>query len=284
MPIKLLVVLDDLRYSDRSKLARELEAQAEKVSGQRVEVYLTDRPEWDHRHLKVVTSFEAWVAANSLCLHESDPVDVMWTKEIGLPYSSQEEALRMLPFLARALLNTHTAWTAASTPTADPVVALAGEEAKKLNIATQAHMAIELGMKCLGHLSEEAPVEFTHSLYKLVEPIREPYKRQVLDLLAPLREPDNSFIKWRTAAFYVDDEDEDIDDGDEIDVEHFQDIPQPTENYLRDIVIAAAEIGLLATGFATATFGHGTHYNVTEAQACAQTLRKTILSLTNSTP
>jgi predicted nucleotidyltransferase len=103
--IDLMVIFDDVDYSTREDLTRRLEGLAEAEVGWSVDVHLTDRPEWRMRTEQVVTSFESRVNAYAVLLVDRAPGDVDWDKEMVMPTSDYEEAVKRLGQMADALSN-----------------------------------------------------------------------------------------------------------------------------------------------------------------------------------
>lgn len=93
--IDLVAIFADLDYTTRHGRRRELEAAAREAVSWPVQVHVTDRPEWRARVEKVSTSFERRIADASVLVASADdeaPVD--WGKEMVLPMSNPQEALR----------------------------------------------------------------------------------------------------------------------------------------------------------------------------------------------
>ena len=85
--IDLVAIYDDLGdYSDRAARRCALEVRAKAAAGHRVDVMVTDAPEWATRTAKVPCSLEARIAAHAIPLADTqDHAKIRWDKEIGLP-------------------------------------------------------------------------------------------------------------------------------------------------------------------------------------------------------
>lgn len=90
--IDLVAIYDDLDYAERGKRRCALEARARAASGYRVDVMVTDAPEWAVRTARVPCSVEARIASYALELADAGDHDgIDWDKEIGLPSDSIAE-------------------------------------------------------------------------------------------------------------------------------------------------------------------------------------------------
>ena len=102
--IDLVAVFDDLDYAQRRSRRMELARLACAASGHRVDLHVTDRPEWRIRTEQVLTSFERRIAAHAVPLTDTPPDGVSWEKEIGLPRSDVDEAAARLKDTLRSLI------------------------------------------------------------------------------------------------------------------------------------------------------------------------------------
>lgn len=101
--IDLVAIFDDIDYRERLAMQLNLRAAAEKAVDRRVEVLVTDWPEWKCRTEEVTASFEAAVAGDAVVLFDREPGEVAWDKEIGLPDNNDRDALDRLAEAANAL-------------------------------------------------------------------------------------------------------------------------------------------------------------------------------------
>ncbi|MDE0134489.1 MAG: nucleotidyltransferase domain-containing protein [Acidimicrobiaceae bacterium] len=90
--IDLVAIYDDLDYAERGKRRCALEARGAAAAGCRVDVMVTDAPEWAVRTARVPCSVEARIAGYALELADAgDHGGIDWDKEIGLPSDSTAE-------------------------------------------------------------------------------------------------------------------------------------------------------------------------------------------------
>jgi len=94
--IDLVAIFDDLDYTRRFSRQLDMQTAARACTGHRVQVHVTDWPEWLHRTRRVSASFEAGIAAEAQVLYARPATDVTWDKEIGLPADDIQEALGRL--------------------------------------------------------------------------------------------------------------------------------------------------------------------------------------------
>ena len=94
--IDLVAVFADIDYAQRWQMARRLEEAARSALGHwPVQVIVTDRPEWENRVEKVSGSFESGICREALRVAESGTrLRVRWDKEMVLPMSNPDEALK----------------------------------------------------------------------------------------------------------------------------------------------------------------------------------------------
>jgi len=90
--IDLVAIYDDLDYAERGKHRCALEARGAAAAGWRVDVMVTDAPEWAVRTARVPCSVEARIAGYALELADAgDHGGIDWDKEMGLPSDSAAE-------------------------------------------------------------------------------------------------------------------------------------------------------------------------------------------------
>ena len=93
--IDLVAIFADLDYGERHVRQRALQAAAAAAVPWPVQVHVTDRPEWRARVKYVATSFEHRVAGEAILVAVAPSEGpVYWGKEMVLPMSDPEEALR----------------------------------------------------------------------------------------------------------------------------------------------------------------------------------------------
>ncbi len=234
-PSGLVVIVDELNYAERYRKVSEFADIAKVATGKTfVEVHVTDVPEWAHRSKKVVTSFEAWAASNSICLHARDPAGVLWSKEIGMAYSSEQEAQRLLASLQLSLqANCY------QIQTLPPTGEFGNNPLLRRNMTimsvSQAHMGIELGLKILCHLGDHGHADRVHDFAELLEALTGAHKQEAIEILKPLRWHDGKYINWRVVGIYCVGNDEFSDE-----------LALVGDDYLATISSVAAEMALFA--------------------------------------
>ena len=159
--INLVAVYADLDYAQRWNREHELAELGKQVSGQPVDVLVTDLPEWEIRS-KLLTTFERRVRDQARLLRSRpiSPPEVRWDKEITLPSSDDQEAFNTIRNAANALESLEARlrpmeWEEADNPS-------------RLNaLCMNAQMAAECALKALVHLYGHRPPKHTHDLRSL---------------------------------------------------------------------------------------------------------------------
>ena len=92
--IDLVAIFADLGdYSERRAVRNRLEQAARAAAGHRVDLHVTDFPEWTKRTTEVTASFEASITGETLVLADRElSVTPDWGKEIGLMDNNLDEA------------------------------------------------------------------------------------------------------------------------------------------------------------------------------------------------
>ena len=201
--IDLMAIYDDLDYGERWERRCELAGLAGRAVEFPVDVSVTDRAEWRMRTTRVATSFECLAARDGVVLVDRPAaVDVDWNKEMVVPDSDYEEAVKRLEETRDALrgLLRHL------RPDPDE------QDAQDDNVQAwilgrvrrgcgEAHMAVELGVKALIHLeSDPDQPAWGHDIGKLCARLPEPHRRALYALLEPLGA--DEITPWRTDAVY----------------------------------------------------------------------------------
>ena len=102
--IDLIAIYDDLDYSERQDRRCDLESQARRAAGYRVDVLVTDAPEWARRTTAVPCSIEARIARDAIRLADAaHHGSIDWDKEIGTPDNPAAEMQTRFSALARAV-------------------------------------------------------------------------------------------------------------------------------------------------------------------------------------
>ena len=172
--LDLVVVFDDLGdYSQRPLLWRRAKEATESAIGHRVDVRVTDRPEWKAR-TACVSSFERHVASRAVTLRERCAHDVDWHKEIPIPPTDEGMAQASLDDLAQALEEL----TQGLRPYAQEIEAMeSGDAAREAvsrarrmrRVCASAQAAMETGLKALNHALPGPHPPRTHNLAALIE-------------------------------------------------------------------------------------------------------------------
>jgi len=212
--IDLVAIFDDLDYTRRFSRQLDLQTAARACTGHRVQVHVTDWPEWLHRTRRVSASFEAGIAAEAQVLYARPAADVTWDKEIGLPADDIQEALGRLDEAAKALndLLGHTRLSELeqeSLIAADRASADHYRHWRLINACQSAAMAIETSLKSLIALTGE-PVRRMHDIDYLLDRAG-PHAGQARAVLEPLAasSPDDEgnlyghVTIWRSAGAYL---------------------------------------------------------------------------------
>ena len=163
--IDLVAVYADLDYAQRWDRKCELTRLGEQISGQPVDVLVTDLPEWRVRS-GLLTTFERRVRDQARLLRSGpiSPPEVRWDKEITLPASDDQEALHAMRAATRALRGIERDLVPGEGELADRI----DWEDRMGHLCLNAHMAAECALKALVHLYGYRPPEDTHSLESLV--------------------------------------------------------------------------------------------------------------------
>ena len=212
--IDLVAVFDDIDYNHRHHRQIDLQAAAQTSTGHRVQVHVTDWPEWVHRTRRVSASFEAGIAADAVVLYARPATNVAWDKEIDLPTDNTREALGRLDEAAKAL-NDLLGHTRLSELEQEALIAADHASVdhyrhwRLINICQTAAMAVETSLKSLIALTGE-PVRRMHDIDHLVNQAG-PHTAAARAVLEPLAAPrpdneDNLYAQvtiWRAAGAYL---------------------------------------------------------------------------------
>lgn len=153
--IDLVVVLNDLDYRRRRSIAVELKAMATAAAGRRVDVWLTDVPEWAAQNRRAA-SFAAAIRAELVAVAAGDGNSaIRWDKEQVMAASDTDAAFRRLDDTRRQLLRIirhhrpdHSERQAEATGDLDHRDELRAD--RLVQICTAAALAIETAFKALG--------------------------------------------------------------------------------------------------------------------------------------
>ncbi len=173
--IDLVAIYDDLDYTERSKRRGALEAQGTAVAGCRVDVMVTDAPEWAVRTSRVPCSVEARIADYAFELADAGGHDrINWDKEIGLPSSSTAEMQSRFTDMSDAIV----ALTNQMQPTPKEQGAVGADEADERSALEDIRWARAMGEI---HMIFESAAKTTHIVINESAP---PHDHRIHVLLA----------------------------------------------------------------------------------------------------
>lgn len=175
--IDLVAVFDDLEYRRRIAITLELQQLAEDACGHRVEVMVTDRPEWRIQREKVPASFVSAISYDLKRLScNTDPfADVDWGKEQVMATSNDELALERLAATAANLgkigPSLEPGWAERELADSDDRVEYEMARASRLIVVCEAsHLAVENAAKALAVLGGvAAQTLWSHDVAKIVD-------------------------------------------------------------------------------------------------------------------
>lgn len=204
--IDLMVIYDDLDYAVRQDLAMELERLAAAEVGCRVDVHLTDRPEWKMRTEQVVTSFESRVKRQAVVVVDKEPGEVDWDKGMVMPESDYEEAVERLRQAANALVGISaslepTSYQRLMEESGQEVEAFAVYEQRLAQGCAAGHLAVETGVKALIHLLSSPQAQaWGHDIDRLLSQLPEPHRSKIESRLVGVGV--RNLQKWQEQARY----------------------------------------------------------------------------------
>lgn len=189
--IDLVAVFDDIDYSRRLSLQLELIKRAESRLERRVEVHVTDWPEWKRRSEAVSASFEARIARDAVVLFEREPVGVRWDKEMALAMSNEEEARDRFEETDTALdlalqQTVMGAAEASARERGDTEEASRRRERRVVELCRLSSLAVETALKALIALDGRY-AQWTHEIHNLVGDLGDWAQTEVADILSDLK-------------------------------------------------------------------------------------------------
>ena len=217
--IDLVAIFADLDYSEREERRRELEAAARAIVPWPVQVHVTDRPEWRARVEQVSTSFERHASTESVrvaAAASEGPVD--WGKEMVLPMSDPEEALRYFDASVLPCLEGVAAASIRTDIEDVPDESSVPVEKRRLNrmvrLCADAALAAETSVKAMAKLySSPTPTdkELERNGHTIGEVLRrhvsEPQGGEMLAAFDRLGVDLEELSSWRSKAAYADNAD-----------------------------------------------------------------------------
>ena len=207
--IDLVAIYDDLGdYSQRRRHRCDLERRAGDAVGRRVDVMVTDAPEWAVRTAEVPCSVEARIAAYAVELADTDHHrDIEWDKEIGLPADPAAELQYRLTDMTNALAAladwlAPTARESAAAADGDRGELAFHEDRRWMRAMGEVHMVIECAAKVahVATLGIAAPYDHRIDVLIASQPaaVRDAFRDAGRDSNIDLGE----LHVWRSAAAY----------------------------------------------------------------------------------
>ena len=206
--IDLVAIFDDIDYSERHRIRSALCEAAESAVERPVEVFVTDRAEWDRRTREVSASFEAGIAPTAVVLVDRPAGVVRWDKEIGLPDNNTDEALGHLDEAGKALHSMRARmlpddWEILE-PQDDHVTRW-----RLVDVCSSGAMAVETALKALA-AAHGAPAPHKHRIDLLVplagrraDEVRTALAGLEVNALARGDVPYGDLTIWREAGTYI---------------------------------------------------------------------------------
>ena len=213
--IDLVVVLNDLDYRHRRSIAVEFKAVATEAAGRRVDVWLTDVPEWAAQNRRVA-SFAAAIRADLVAVAAGNGDDnaIRWDKEQVMAASDTEAAFRRLREAHRQI--NRLAEFHRPGAREQQAAAVGDEETyhelqadRLVQACTAAAMAIETAFKALGTDAQIDPqlLYRNHHVAPIVEQLAAE-DRAAADVILTGAVTADSVVAWRTLGDYFPDPDE----------------------------------------------------------------------------
>ena len=214
--IDLVAVFDDLGdYQERWDIRGQLRELAEDATGHRVDLHVTDWPEWVHRSTRMRTTFESGVRfdARVLAGNQKPGPRTNWNKEIGLPSTPWGEASHYL-FDAhqalRLLITIYCSEPSDEPPTPSPEINPQDPTRQRLvGVCFQAHAVVENSLTALIHCQGKRRPMLTHVIHQLVARVEEPTRSLIELALERIKnlegrpKKEGPFINWRVHGTYV---------------------------------------------------------------------------------
>ena len=211
--IDLVAVFDDLDYRTRRRVADDLQRAAEDACGERVQVLVTDRPEWRIQRERVSASFASAISYDLmlLCCNPDPPGEVDWDKEQVMATSNEELAAERLENAVLGLTKVRA--NRAPGPDErelarldDPGDYLEERGARLIVVCEAADMVIENAAKALAALEDvAAKTLWSHDVAKIVDEL----DTDDADAIAALMAAAPGLVKspvyitmWRTVGVY----------------------------------------------------------------------------------
>ena len=203
--IDLVAIYDDIDYRERRTVEVRLSALARETVGHPVDVLVRDRPEWKVRTEQVRTSLENRVAREGVVLADRGAGEVDWNKEMALPTSDYQEAVRRLREVSKALTTLGRELRPGDSESAereggDPDEALYMFVVRMENACGQVQRVVESAVKALVHAGGRERYLRGHDINRLCEALVAPYAggiRQRMD-----EDTADEITRWQELSRY----------------------------------------------------------------------------------
>lgn len=207
--IDLVVVLNDLDYRQRRSIALEFKAMATAAAGRRVDVWLTDVPEWAAQNRRAA-SFAASIRADLVAVAAGNDDDnaIRWDKEQVMAASDTDAAFRRLDETRRQLLRIvrhhlpdHSERQAEAASDLDHRDELRAD--RLVQVCTAAALAIETAFKALGTDAQiDAGLLHQHHIGDIIEKL-DAEDRAAAGVILTGAVTADSVNAWRTLGDYM---------------------------------------------------------------------------------
>ena len=214
--IDLVAVFDDLGdYEERWSIKGQLQGEAQEATGHRVDLHVTDWPEWEHRSTRMKTTFESGVRSDALVLAgtQTPGPNIDWDKEIALPRTDWGEASHYLfdaQQALRLLITIYCSEPSDEPSTPSPEINPQDPARQRyVGVCSQAHSATENSLTALIHCQGQRRPMLTHKLHELLALVADPARSQIETALERIRnlegrpKKEGPFINWRVHGTYV---------------------------------------------------------------------------------
>lgn len=211
--IDLVAVFDDVEYRRRVRTTLDLQRLAEAACGRRVEVMLTDRPEWRIQREQVSASFVSAILCDLklLACNTVSGNAVDWDKKQLMATSNDELAVERLDATLLNMFKIEESLLPGAreqqlADSDDPGDYLYVRGARLIVMCEAAHLAVENAAKALAVLSDvKAETLWSHDVSSIVDALDDPDAAAMQALMASAPElvktPDY-ITMWRTLGVY----------------------------------------------------------------------------------
>ncbi len=217
--IDLVALFADIDYGARREVAWRLEVAAREVAGRwPVQVVVTDLPEWRNRVANVSASFESAISSDAVLVAEAESSarrPVRWNKEMVLPMSNPDEALKQFSDRVLSQLAGLTEGATVSWVEEDLSAPSGMQETARLRrlvrVCTHSAMAVEVALKSLAvlHATPTPPAKAlraaAHSISACLQLLPPPVRSAVEPLVTGRGLSTDDLSQWRILGTYPED-------------------------------------------------------------------------------